>query len=252
MRAYLTYGRGYKAGGFQLDRTEMNPLSPSLTQLEFNPETAISYEAGVKGSTLNGELRLNAALFRSEFTDYQFSYFNGMSRQTRNVPKLTSQGLDLDATLQPIPSLALSGGLAYQEVKFGETGFPVGLTQLEGTTGPVAPRFVTVAAARYEHTIPGTSLTGFAYADMHWQSKINASVSATVSPDFMQSAYALFGARIGVGPQDKSWRLELWGRNLFDQRAWSILNNTLLQTGSVSGFVIEPRTVGLTLSAAVN
>src|SRR5262249_18774138 len=38
--AYFSYSRGYKAGGFQLDRSGMDPLAPSLDQLMFDEETA--------------------------------------------------------------------------------------------------------------------------------------------------------------------------------------------------------------------
>jgi len=53
------------------------------------------------------------------------------------------------------------------------------------------------------------------------------------------------GARIGVKAPEGNWRVELWARNLFDQRAWSILNNTTLQPGSVSGYVTDPRSWGI-------
>jgi outer membrane receptor protein involved in Fe transport len=50
--------------------------------------------------------------------------------------------------------------------------------------------------------------------------------------------------------------MELWARNLFNQRAWSLLNATTLQQGStpqqssISGFVTDPRSWGVTVTAA--
>ncbi len=49
--------------------------------------------------------------------------------------------------------------------------------------------------------------------------------------NFSQDAYAVVGARIGAQTLDGHYRLEVWARNLFDQRSWSILNNTTLQPG---------------------
>ena len=40
--AYFGYSRGYKAGGFQFDRSGMDPLAPSLSSLAFEKETADS------------------------------------------------------------------------------------------------------------------------------------------------------------------------------------------------------------------
>jgi outer membrane receptor protein involved in Fe transport len=74
--------------------------------------------------------------------------------------------------------------------------------------------------------------------------------SATPSSNFLQDAYALVGARIGVEAPDRNWTVELWARNLFNQRAWSILNNTTLQPGSISGFVTDPRSFGATVTLA--
>lgn len=70
------------------------------------------------------------------------------------------------------------------------------------------------------------------------------------SANFSQDAYAVVGARAGVQTLDGHYRLEVWARNLFDQRSWSILNSTTLQPGSISGYVTDPRSVGVTLTGA--
>jgi len=64
----------------------------------------------------------------------------------------------------------------------------------------------------------------------------------------VQDPYAVVGARLGVEGMEKHWRVELWARNLFNQRAWSILNATTLQPNSISGFVTEPRSWGVTVT----
>jgi len=81
---------------------------------------------------------------------------------------------------------------------------------------------------------------------MRWQSKSNVGASASPSPNFLQAAYAVVDARLGTEARDRNWKLEFWARNLFNQRSWSILNNTTLQPGSISGFVTDPRSMGVT------
>ena len=66
------------------------------------------------------------------------------------------------------------------------------------------------------------------------------------SPDFIQESYAVVGARVGVSGRDDGGGLEVWDRNIFNHRAWSILNNTTLQPGSIFGYVSDPRTLGIT------
>jgi hypothetical protein len=81
LNAYLTYGRGYKGGGYELDRSGMNPISPSLDQDAFRQETTDSFEGGLREVSTDGIWRASAALFHTSFSDYQFSYFTGFNRR---------------------------------------------------------------------------------------------------------------------------------------------------------------------------
>jgi outer membrane receptor protein involved in Fe transport len=247
--AYVSYSRGYKAGGFQLDRSGMDALAPSLSQLMFKQETADSFEGGVKGAALDGTWRVNSAVFHTEFNDYQFSWFTGLNRRTRNVPELVSRGVEVETGYRA-GAVEFSFSGIYQEVQFGKSGFPVGLTQVQGTTPPVAPRWVLAGALGYERPFETLGITGFGNIDIRWQSKAYVGASAHPSGNFSQDAYAVVGARVGAQSLNGHIRLDVWARNLFDQRSWSILNSTTLQPGSISGFVTDPRSFGVTLTSA--
>ena len=86
--AYLSYARGYKAGGFNLDRVQCTvgqpgcaPGSAAVTtpirDTQIPGEYADSYEAGVKSTLFNRKLLLNATLFYQNFTNFQLNTFNG-------------------------------------------------------------------------------------------------------------------------------------------------------------------------------
>jgi iron complex outermembrane receptor protein len=250
LSAYATFASGYKGGGYQFDRSGMNPLSPSLSQEMFHQETADSAEAGLRAISTDGVWRASSAVFHTSFNNYQFSYFTGLNRHTTNVPKLVTKGLEAEAAYRPQPLLELSVSGIYQEAIFGDSGFPVGLTQLQSTTAPLAPRWVVTSSVSYSQPFEGLGVTGFGDINVRWQSKSNVGASATPSANFLQDAYAVFGARIGAEAIDRNWRIELWARNLFNQRAWSILNSTTLQPGSISGYVTDPRSWGVTATLA--
>ena len=82
---YASYSRGYKAGGFNLDRSALKqPIvsfasqggAQALTRnLQFDPETVNAYEVGAKYAT--GPFSLSLAAFRQEFTNFQLNTFNG-------------------------------------------------------------------------------------------------------------------------------------------------------------------------------
>ncbi|TGX55917.1 TonB-dependent receptor [Sphingomonas gei] len=90
---YASYSRGYKAGGFNLDRSALKvPILPFGGQtgaqalvgnLQFDPETVNAYEVGLKYST--GPFSLNIAGFRQEFKNFQLNTFNGTVFLVQNV-----------------------------------------------------------------------------------------------------------------------------------------------------------------------
>ena len=90
---YASFSRGYKAGGFNLDRSALKapilPINgvPTTTfaaaggaqalvgNLQFDPELVDAYEIGVKYAT--GPFSLSVAAFRQQFTNFQLNTFNG-------------------------------------------------------------------------------------------------------------------------------------------------------------------------------
>jgi outer membrane receptor protein involved in Fe transport len=90
---YGSYSRGYKAGGFNLDRSALKvPILPFGGQagaqalvgnLQFDPETVNAFEIGLKYST--GPFSLNIAGFRQEFKNFQLNTFNGTVFLVQNI-----------------------------------------------------------------------------------------------------------------------------------------------------------------------
>jgi outer membrane receptor protein involved in Fe transport len=90
---YASYSRGYKAGGFNLDRSALkSPILPFggqagaqalVNNLQFAPETVNAFEIGLKYQ--KGPFALNIAAFRSEFSDFQLNTFNGTVFLVQNI-----------------------------------------------------------------------------------------------------------------------------------------------------------------------
>ena len=82
---YGSYAKGYKAGGFNLDRSALKGPTATFASvggaqalvgnLQFDPELVDSYELGAKYST--GPFSLSVSAFRSDFSNFQLNTFNG-------------------------------------------------------------------------------------------------------------------------------------------------------------------------------
>ena len=93
LMVYASYSRGYKAGGFNLDRSALkSPILPFaasggaqalVSNLQFDPETVHSYELGAKYS--NGPFGMGLTFFRSDFSSFQLNTFNGTVFLVQNV-----------------------------------------------------------------------------------------------------------------------------------------------------------------------
>lgn len=94
LMVYASFSRGYKAGGFNLDRSALKaPTLPFaatpggaqglVRNLQFDPETVDSYEIGAKYAT--GPFSLSLTGFRSDFSSFQLNTFNGTVFLVQNV-----------------------------------------------------------------------------------------------------------------------------------------------------------------------
>jgi iron complex outermembrane recepter protein len=151
---YGSYSRGYKAGGFNLDRSALkSPILPFAAtpggaqglvgNLQFDPEINDAYELGAKYSS--GPLSLNVAIFRQQFENFQLNTFNGTVFLVQTVngcttdlagadrdlspttgrcdPKnvsygVRSQGVEVEAALRPSRDVNVSLGLTYADTKY--------------------------------------------------------------------------------------------------------------------------------------
>jgi outer membrane receptor protein involved in Fe transport len=257
---YASFARGYKAGGFNLDREQqfisplVNPatfaapgfrpcanvaaLAPGAFRAladcdtSFAPETVDSYELGVKSTLMGGDMLLNFSVFRNEFQDFQLNTFLGTNFVVTSVPEVTSEGFEGEffwAT--PVDGFTINGSLNYSDTKYGPWATaPQSAALLPNNTMSFAPKWSVAGGVAYERPVQNlrlrTSLNG------RWVD--DYSTASDLLPAKDQQAFALFNGRIGLGSQDERWTLELWSQNLFDEKYIQVGFNTPLQ-GSVTG-----------------
>jgi iron complex outermembrane receptor protein len=126
---YAFVARGYKPGGFNSSTSE------------FDPETVWDYEAGWKGTLLDGHLRTQFGGFFNRYNDFQFGLtdLTTGSNGVKNLPSATIKGFEAQVQAQ-LGGLGLDAGAAFVDSELGSAG-PFVNTRLlpPGTLGPQCP-----------------------------------------------------------------------------------------------------------------
>jgi len=227
---YASAARGYKGGGFNLDRVQSldgqseggSGIIPVL-DTSFEGEFVDSYELGTKTTWAGGNLLLNATLFHQTYEDFQLNSFLGTSFVVRSIPELVSQGIDTEILWQPagLPGVMLQGGVTYADTQYGDNipgadfAAPTGqLYKLQGGQVSFAPRWSGSASLTYERDI-NSSLVGRFNIGAKYMSDYNTGSDLDVEKE--QEAFTVVNARVGLGAENGRWMVELWGLNVFDE-----------------------------------
>lgn len=211
---YARLARGYKAGGFNVsfagvDFDEVDNVSPD--QIEFEPESLLSLEAGVKGEWLDGRLRADVGVFEARRKDQQIKIPlqlrlgdpSSFLFLTQNAEEGRHRGAEASVDYFLGDSIRLFGTLGFLDTKIVE--FSV-YPELEGREQAHAPRRSYAVGAEYrdEHGWFGrlevTGRSGFLFDYSH---------------DEKSQSYSLVNLRVGrdFGP----FGISLWARNLLDK-----------------------------------
>jgi outer membrane receptor protein involved in Fe transport len=258
LMAYASYSIGYKAGGFNLDRSALSVSAPNLSQLEFEPETVDSMEIGAKLDLRS--FQLNVAAFRAIFDQFQLNTFNGTNFIVENIQScrddlngadqdfnpatgacdsdrvrggVTSTGIEVETLIFPAPDLTVNLGLTYAETKYrqnlvgtGGRPFPTPLFNLPGQQLSNAPELVQTAAITWTPAI-NDNLGALVYLDYRLQSDINT--GSDLFPEKRQEPVMVVNARLGLNGNDRRWQVEAWAQNLFNTNYQQVAFNTPLQ-----------------------
>lgn len=262
---FAGYNRGFKSGGFNLDRSSLESSfvgallgapndGPDLFDLEFDPELVNSYEAGFKSSWLDGRVTLNATGFFSDIEGFQENTFNGTNFVVFNNDVETF-GVEVDVGAQPIEGLTLQGGFIYvnaTRTSLDPDSPPLaGAVNADGTNNGQqlgnTPEFVITGQGTY--IFPVTDwLNASLHANVRWQSETNL-VQGTLFEAFNNGSFATVGARAGLETTDGKYGLYGFASNLFDQEFNVTAFGVPEQPGTLATFPGEPRFFGVELRA---
>ncbi|MFD2578159.1 TonB-dependent receptor [Novosphingobium colocasiae] len=217
------------------------------------PEKNKSWEAGIKIRALNDALTLSLDAFRVDVTDYQANVVNNVGTSLRtylaNIPKVRSQGVELDGSWRVSPRFSVRFAGAYTDARY--RSYPAGPCPIETVATPSCdlsgvrlantPRWAGSLGGEY--TAPLAAGEAYLRADANARTRVNGDASG--STYLVIPGYALVNASIGY--RSGVWDVSVFARNLFDK---DYLQNVTAQTGN-SGLIFanpgDPRIIGLSV-----
>lgn len=161
---FVTIARGAKSGGFQLIDTD---LAFGFPVGEFDSAHTWTYEAGSRGSLLDGGFAYSASIFFNDTNDEHIPVFQLVPFQgiVENLDTET-YGLEVELAAQPVPGLTFTAALSLLETEITESGTAM---VPAGNEVPLAPAVSYSLGARYEHPLAFASLPGSAFGDVQYQ-----------------------------------------------------------------------------------
>ena len=243
----MTYGsiaRGFKSGGFNV-RGETG--LPNMGFAPFDPETALTYEVGVRSEWLDRKLRFNATLFHTSYKDIQLrqdTFVDGIfTTLIENAAKARIRGAEVELAAIPLKGLTLTAAYGHLDPRYLDVGQVRGLTL--DSNFQRAPRNSFSGSINYELAIRAGIVE--LHGDYSYRSKEQFQILAASND---QRGYGLLGARLAFRTLDNRWSFALFGTNLADKRYRTAGRGTLIrQIGFSYSSVGMPRQVALELKS---
>jgi len=227
------------------------------------PEDSIVYEAGLKTKFDNGTFNITG--FQQTLQDFQSNAFIGAAFVLTNAGETEVNGVEADLNYRIFDGLTINAAGTYLDAKF---------TDYQNASGPVAgvsidrtgetPDNVSDLSlsigGTYEHDFDN-GMSGYVRAD--WQYESDATISRNLDQDALalaaaaNPAYTTLGFYPGYDKRNQSIfnasagiefengvALQVWGRNLFNDKYVSTLFPGVAQFGVVNGYPSPPRVYG--------
>lgn len=249
LMTYVSYAEGFKGGGF--DQRVFPPRGPDGRPAAFDPETVDMVEGGIKWENESRTLRINGAVFHSDYDDVQVRVLDALAPGIGNAASGEIFGAELEFLSIPTDRLTLSGGFAYLDTEITELGpniDPAADRLSVGNRFINSPEWSVNASAAYRvplrHSIDLTVQLDWSWRDKNFNNWANDGIIAQPSLHLLNASatFDLPGEGWAGG-----WRLVLAGRNLTDETYIVTGNEEFDSFGYTEVIYARPREWSLSL-----
>jgi iron complex outermembrane receptor protein len=244
---YVSASEGYKSGGF-------NGFLAGASRA-YEPETAWTYEIGLKSQFFDHRMTSNWAVFYTDYRSIQEQLFTAVTppAPAPQVPQIVQlitnasaarmDGVENETNVRLTPNFTMFENFGYIHAVY--THFlDARLGNLSSNQFQDTPKFNATVGGRYEQSL-GNRAAGALEADVSYRSKTYFDIVNT--PSIAQDGYTLLNARASLFLQDHKLEIALYGKNLTDRIYLQNGASVLTSFGFAIGFYGEPRTFGIEL-----
>ena len=246
---YISYARGRRPEVLAAQA----PSAPYGSAV-FTPvasEKVNSYEIGAKTLTLDGNLRLDGAIYYYTYDNFQTVIQNGAVLITTNAGKAKTYGFEGQADWSVAPWADIFATYSYSHGRF-DTGL------YKGNQFRLAPDHKLSLGASLSHEMLGGVFT--LTPTYTWQSKIffddnndipalqKSHILPDLKQDEFQDAYGLVNLRLAYQPADANWTAEAFVSNVTGQKYIKDAGNTGDSFGIPTFIAGEPRFYGVSFT----
>ena len=256
---YLTVSEGYRLGGVNTVPPCTTPLAPGQNvcalpdEINIKSDKTTNYELGVH-SQFGDSVILNASLYYIEWDDVQIDDVtdNGEAAITSNGGSAESSGIELSGQWYITQNLSIMGSYAYTDAELTDDapGLVGGVDAEDGDRLPGTPEHQGFLAANYAWNLNNGSQIDFDYS-VTARSDVLTKVGER---NFGESLDGYYLHNVSATWMKDSWRVTLYGDNVFDEyaisgvrsdRGWVGETIGLFESRRYSQNVIRPRQIGM-------
>jgi iron complex outermembrane recepter protein len=240
---YARVATGYRPGG----PNALPPLAPPDVPREYGADKTTNIEVGIRSTQLDGLLSIDVAAFHVDWKNIQLVENIGGFNFNGNGGTARSQGVEWTFGYIPVHGLTFTWTGAYTDAKL--TSDAPGVNGLSGDPLPYAPKWSTSLDGEYSWAA-FSNYKGFVGATWSYVGTRSTDFGSSIDAIPTQvplSSYSTFAARIGL--ESDRYRVSLYGKNLGDSRGITSYQSSGAPDSGGEITVIQPRTVGVTVSA---
>jgi outer membrane receptor protein involved in Fe transport len=239
---YARLATGYRPGG----PNALPPVAPPAVPREYGADKTVNTELGIRSTLLDNHLSIDLAVFHVSWKDIQLLEQVDNTGINGNGGTAKSQGVEWTFGYVPVTGLKFTWVGAYTDAYL--TSPAPAVNGVSGDPLPYAPKWGTSLDGEYDWA---------AFADYKWFAGAMWSYVGTRRTDFGSSvslteqvalpSYNTYEARFGL--DNDRYRVTLYGKNLSDSRGITGYFSSGAPGLAGEATIIQPRTIGVTLSA---